>query len=122
MYGDLARLGLLGELWVDGSFLTAKEEPDDVDLSFTSSAEHLDGQTLEAWDLVQRFHGRGWHSPLVHAYLFVTFAIDDPRHGTSGEDYWAEKWNVGWDDYLKGIAIIRMGETPFASRLHGNHA
>lgn len=122
LHGDLAGFGLVGELWVDGSFMTAKEEPDDVDLSFISMADHLDGQTPDAWQLLNRLCGRGFHSPLVHAYLVVTFARDDPRRATSREDYWAEKWNIGWDDYLKGIAVVRLGESPFASCLRGGNA
>lgn len=122
LHSDLVGFGLVGELWVDGSFMTAKEEPDDVDLSFMATADHLDGQTPDAWSLVNTLHGRAGHSPLVHAYLVVTFAMDDPRRATSRADYWAEKWNIGWDDYLKGIAVVRMGESSFVSSLRGSHA
>jgi hypothetical protein len=112
LLSDLVSFGLVGELWIDGSFLTEKPEPDDIDLSFGFHPVHLDQQKPDARDFVlTTLNGGKAYSPLLDTYMCVMFPIGDPRREASTEDYWAEKWLVGWDDHLKGFAVVKLGET-----------
>jgi len=114
---DLNRLHVVCELWVDGSFLTEKMEPDDIDLSFSAFASSLDvlDNTTKIW-IFSNLDGRHY-SPLLDTYICVRFARDDHRRAADKTDYWAEKWGVGWDDRLTGYAIIKLGETDVGHRL-----
>jgi hypothetical protein len=57
------------------------------------------------------------YSPLLHTYVCVRFARDDPRRAADRTDYWTEKWGVGWDDRLKGYVVIKLGETDVGHKL-----
>ncbi|MGD0104565.1 MAG: hypothetical protein ABSC06_11060 [Rhodopila sp.] len=112
LLNEMATFGLVGELWVDGSFMTEKPEPDDIDLSFGFNPEHLDQQTPEARAFVlTNLNGGKAYSPLLDTYMCFMFPVGDPRQAASSEDYWAEKWLVGWDDRLKGFAVVKLGES-----------
>jgi hypothetical protein len=115
---DLNARNVVCELWVDGSFLTEKEEPDDIDLSFSAFATALDAldNTSRNW-ILANFNGRKLYSPMLDTYICVRFALDDPRRGADGTDYWAEKWGVGWDGRLTGYAVVKLGETDVGHRL-----
>jgi hypothetical protein len=45
IYGRLVGLGISGEMWIDGSFLTKKEEPEDVDIVVFAPCEFFDKGT-----------------------------------------------------------------------------
>jgi hypothetical protein len=125
IFADLERLtnyletqSVICELWVDGSFLTEKEEADDADLTvsaFISDLELLDA-TLQNW-ILTTLNGNKKYSPLLDTYICVRFPRDDPRRAADKSDYWAEKWGVGWDDRLTGFAVIKLGETDVGHRL-----
>jgi hypothetical protein len=105
-------------LWADGSFLTEKDEPDDVDISFSAFATALDtlDNTCRKW-IFANLDGHKRYSQLLDTYICVRFAMDDPRRAADGTDYWAEKWGVGWDDRLTGYVVIKLGETDVGYRL-----
>jgi hypothetical protein len=108
---DISTRRLVAEIWVDGSFLSRKitPEPDDIDLSFT-----IDIADLETRDSAVKFfvmntlNGGRRYSALLDTYICVLFPIGDPRRSASMERYWAEKWGIGWDDRLKGFAVVRF--------------
>jgi hypothetical protein len=106
------------ELWVDGSFLTEKEEPDDADLTMSALISALELLDLSTQDwILNNLNGGKKYSPLLDTFICVRFPMDDPRRGADKTDYWAEKWGVGWDDRLTGFAVIKLGETDVGHRL-----
>lgn len=118
LHVDLTVTGLICELWINGSFLTEKLDPNDIDLSFAcfyNDFEMLDS-TLQAnvWSLL---NGGKRYSPVLDTYICFRFLRDDPRAMADGSRDWSEKWSVGWDDWLKGFAIIKLGETDVGLRL-----
>jgi hypothetical protein len=114
---DLNKMNVVCELWTDGSFLTEKLEPDDIDLSFAAFAEALDRLNMAsvAW-IFANLDDKNYSS-LLHTYVCVRFARDDPRRAADRTDYWTEKWGVGWDDRLKGYVVIKLGETDVGHKL-----
>jgi hypothetical protein len=87
-------------------------------VSFSAWADHL--QTLDVnlqnW-LLQNLNGNKVYSPVLDTFFCAKFARDDPRKAADKTDYWARKWGVGWDDFLKGYAILKLGETDVGLRL-----
>lgn len=47
IYGRLGGLAITGEMWVNGSFMTQKPEPDDVDIVVYAPATFFDGGTVK---------------------------------------------------------------------------
>jgi hypothetical protein len=118
LIADLNAISVTAELWIDGSFMTEKEEPDDIDLSFSpwvSALEKLDLPVQVA--VFNGLNGGKKYSPWLDTYVCVRFPQDDPRKGADKTNYWSEKWGKGWDDWLKGYAVIKIGETDVGHRL-----
>lgn len=100
------------ELWVDGSFLTEKLEPDDIDLCFSCFAIDFDKLPRPvARAIWTNLNGGKKYSPHLDTYLCFRFLSEDPRAHADGTNDWSEKWGVGWDDHLTGFAVIKLGET-----------
>lgn len=118
--GDIEARQLVGELWVDGSFLTQKisPEPDDIDVSFMIDIANLEDRDPDAKQFVMHTLNAGkQYSHLLDTYICISFPRGDPRRGQYTPDYWAQKWGVGWDDYLKGFAVVKFGECDVWFRL-----
>nr|WP_158926839.1 hypothetical protein [Acidisphaera sp. S103] len=118
---DLITTGIVGEIWTDGSFLTEKAEPevDDMDLSVRVTVEHFETHPLPVRQrLLYALGGGKRYSPVLDTYITVIFPKGDPRVHGGTDDYWAEKWLMGWDDKLKGFAVILLGETDLGFQLH----
>jgi hypothetical protein len=101
---------LICELWVDGSFVCTKDEPDDIDLSvafMVSDMELLPDAVTK--DLIARLNGGRKFSGLLDTYLCPRFPKDDPRRQADNEDYWSDKWGKGRDNWLKGFAVVGIG-------------
>lgn len=99
---SLSGLGILGNLWVDGSFLTEKEEPADIDALF-----EFHGPSAETLSDEQR---RFAESLLDPRFAKARFGIDlylCPQDQAAQLSYWR-----GWFGFCrdsrtaKGIAII----------------
>ena len=125
IFADLERLvnflaaqKVVCELWVDGSFLTEKEEPDDADLTFSAFASDLEALDPALWDwILKHLNGSKRYSPLLDTYVCARFLREDLRRAADQTDYWAEKWGVGWDDRLTGFAVVKLGESDVGRQL-----
>lgn len=106
------------ELWINGSFLTEKPEPNDIDLCFAifvHDFERMDSHVQANID--QLLNGGKAYSPVLDTYVCFRFLRDDPRALADTSDYWSEKWGKGWDNWLKGFAVIKFGESDVGLRL-----
>lgn len=107
---SLIGVGVACELWVDGSFFTKKPEPSDIDLTVNVCADHMNTLHMSTQNFLLSIKGRGTYSSKLDAYCLLTFLREDPRNKAfDRSEYWAEKWGVGWDRYLKGYAVIKIG-------------
>jgi hypothetical protein len=115
---DLNQAQVICELWVDGSYLTEKTDPEDIDLSFAVWVQHLESldPSLQS-DLLANLNGGKAYSPALDTYFCARFLREDPRCVADTTAYWGEKWGKGWDDWLKGYAVIKLGETDVGYRL-----
>jgi hypothetical protein len=111
-------LNICCELWIDGSFLTEKSVPNDIDLTLVVHQkifEMLGEKTCD--EMVRALNGGKVYSPLLDTYMCFQFDYGDPRSGASGESYWARQWGLDRENFLKGFAVIRIGEGDVWHRL-----
>jgi len=103
--------------WVDGSYLTAKKDPGDIDMSI-----HVDGASLDSYAM----GGNGFLSNEesirnlkksygCDVYIIPVYPKDSPLYRiTEGwEDYWANWWGHTRDQKRKGYV-----EFDFTSETH----
>lgn len=119
--GLLAHLGILAgvcDLWVDGSFVTAKPEPGDVDVTVIIEGEVFDALEPDAQQGLAEM-AAGAFFPDLHVFIVVTRPRGHPDYSLSnaGVDYWAGWWAVTRGAWLKGMPVIRLGETDVGLRL-----
>jgi hypothetical protein len=105
--------------YIDGSFITTKLDPDDIDLHvvierevFESLSEQVKRQIEDESELNSDY-----------TYLFVTVIIryeyghEYYRSSCKDEELWMDFWSVGREKWLKGVPIIRVGESDVGLRI-----
>jgi hypothetical protein len=108
---DLTVWNIPCELWIDGSFLTEKHDPDDADLTVLIEDEVFNTLDSSLQDhLMLNIDQKNYH-PKLHAFLLVTKPRGHPEFDVARryEMEWAEWWQVSRDGWVKGLAVIRLG-------------
>ncbi|HEY1380572.1 MAG TPA: hypothetical protein VGF55_27470 [Gemmataceae bacterium] len=110
----IARLtgaGVTGELWIDGSFLTHKLDPNDVDLLLRLTNAFVSGLTPEQQAALDWFLDRERHAThSCDCYACVEYPQDHPLHsiGEWHRAYWIRQYGFSRGHDLKGIAVLRL--------------
>ncbi len=99
--------GIASRLWIDGSFLTEKLEPDDVDISMNVAMQVYVGMTLPQRAFFDGFRNNSlYDSHRIDNYGLI---IDDSRpEGTWLLAYWLRQFGYTRADEMKGIAEIQI--------------
>jgi hypothetical protein len=99
-----------GEVWVNGSFLTEKVNPNDVDIVLRISADLYENGTI-----TQRRAIDWLNSDLKSAYYCYSFFFLEWPEGNSkywlGEymhSYWMKQFGFSRGEEIKGIAVINL--------------
>ena len=111
----LIQYRVVGELWVDGSFLTEKINPGDVDIVLRVQSSVYDNGTREQRRVVDWIGGNLKECDLCDSYVFYEFPKDDPDYllGKQMRDYWSKWFGHSRGRTPKGIAVIELnGDTP----------
>jgi hypothetical protein len=106
------------DIWIDGSFVTEKPEPDDVDLTLMVEGAAFDMlDTAVQMDLLNFQDGR--FGPALHVFVVITREKGHPGYALSQQlvDYWSRWWAVSRENWIKGIPVIRLGETDVGLRV-----
>lgn len=107
---QLANDGFVCELWVDGSFLSEKVQPNDIDVLFWAYAADLMAMDpAVVAPVLSILDGGKQYSPLLDTYINIKFPHGDPRAGADQTNYWAELWGKGWDDFLTAYVVVKVG-------------
>lgn len=81
---------------------------------------HIDleraGRDVQDW-MLEKLNGAKSYSPFLDTYISVRFEKDDPRSRSDRTDYWANLWGKGWDNWLTGYAVVRLGDSDVGLRL-----
>ena len=109
--------GIRGDLWVDGSFLTEKIDPEDVDIvleiSEVQASNPGPGQDgLIDWlgstnsEIVAQMKRDYW----CHSFVFCGLPIDHPHYpGWDVRKYWTDQFGKSRGNEPKGIAVLLIG-------------
>lgn len=112
---ELSSSGLRAEVWVDGSFLTAKIEPDDVDVVVCLNASVLDTLTSAQQAVIERLskQGHGDGAFKCDSYIHIDYDAGHDLHGrgTWMRAYWTRQFGFSRSMDLKGIPVVK---TPLA--------
>lgn len=111
------------EIWVDGSFVTEKPNPGDVDLTVIVPGEVFDRLAVvdqpAAASLLSLAQGDGRFGPALHVFVIASRPMDHPDYPVlkKAADDWSQWWSVTRERWIKGFAVVRMGESDVALRI-----
>lgn len=111
MCGSLSGALIPSYVWIDGSFLTKKIDPADVDLAVRLHFAALPKPGAEQIALIDRIQKKQFSG--CDSYVFIEYPQAHPLHpvGDMMHAYWQRQFGFSRGDQFKGVAIIR---TPFA--------
>lgn len=98
-------------VWINGSFMTQKIDPADVDLAVRLLHAALPNPGPEQQALLSRIAAKQF--PGCDSYFFIEYPEGHPNHaaGDMMHAYWQRQFGFTRADTFKGVAVIR---TPFA--------
>jgi hypothetical protein len=112
---DLRDAGIIPcKVWLDGSFLTEKIEPDDIDLIVEADLAVVDGSMAAGCGMAMDIANQAWHVEprCLHTFLLPAPPVIHVHHGP----YLLAKarWQRDWGHALlsrtpKGIALLEVG-------------
>ncbi len=108
------------EIWMDGSFITEKPDPEYADITVVIDVDVFDALDAAFQAQLQRQLEHKNYDPLLHNFLEIRFPRGDPRRHLweSAQAEWAQWWTVGEKTlFLRGMPIISLGETDVGHRL-----
>lgn len=115
---DIMKVRLRCTLFVDGSYFTAKQIPDDVDVLINIDSDVMNNLLPDQRILVDAVN-QSYYIAGVDSYAFEAYPRGHQYFGTNldignaGEAYGLEHAQV----WLKGIAVLRFGETDVGLRI-----
>jgi hypothetical protein len=97
---DQLRAGIFLKQWIDGSYITSKEEPNDIDMvTFFNGIDHRIGrsQVYSSTQMKERYH--------CDSYIAAVYPENDPRFSLSKDtiEYWRKWWGHDRNNRLKGF-------------------
>ncbi len=117
VYERALAVGLAGEIWIDGSFLTKKREPEDIDFIFLLDAGLYEAGSAEQNEFIEWLidnEDDPKRSFLCHTDVILEYPQDSPLRSLTVESkrHW-EKVVYGFSVTThepKGIAVLKFGE------------
>jgi hypothetical protein len=113
----LRREGVVGEVWVDGSFLTEKIDPKDSDILLHVEGDFYDNATPEQRRVIDWVKDEDLKTPHdCDSYVYFDYPTGHPWYwlGVYMLAYWIRQYGFSRDDasgtpqYIKGLAAIRL--------------
>lgn len=100
-----------GSLWLDGSFLTEKINPKDVDVILRVDGSVYNAGTPEQIDAIDWVIANQKLTLKCDSYAFFEYPAGDPLHdeGRWWYSYWHKQWGFSREDDPKGIAVLSLG-------------
>ena len=110
VFNELQANGVKGEVWVDGSFLTEKINPEDVDLVLRVPADFYDSATQNQRDSVNWLASNLRDAHHCDSYFFMEWPEGHPNHRTGRymHDYWMNQFGFSRGAEEKGIAVLSL--------------
>jgi hypothetical protein len=112
--GMLRNKKIQGELWVNGSFLTQKIDPNDVDIILLIQGIFYDNAKAEQKACIEWVNDNLEETHHCDSYVHVEWPESHPRFwfGEYMRTWWFRQWGFARDGVtMKGIAVVSLGET-----------
>jgi len=108
---QLEKEGIEAEVWVDGSFLTKKPNPNDSDIIVFVESEVYMNATPEQRKTLDWIKANQKASLRCDCYLYVKMAADSNQAPLNEymHSYWHRQFGFSRGNNLKGIAVINTG-------------
>jgi hypothetical protein len=101
-----------GEMWANGSFLTEKIDPKDVDIIVRVDGDAVyNNGTPDQRDVIDWIIANQKATLKCDSYVLMEYPVGHPLH-TEGQwwySYWHKQWGFSRDDDPKGIIVISLG-------------
>jgi hypothetical protein len=103
-----------GELWLDGSFLTEKINPKDVDVVLRVDGSVYNAGTPDQKEAIDWVIANQKLTLKCDSYVFFEYPHGDPLHdeGRWWYSYWHKQWGFSREIDPKGIAVLSLGGIP----------
>lgn len=107
----LASAGVNCEVWVNGSFLTERMDPDDVDFAIRLWGPGFDAASLDVVEAVEWAISDLKASHRVDGYVWAEWPGGHSEHafGEGRRSYWTKWYGTSRSGQSKGIVVIRVG-------------
>ncbi|CRI56369.1 DUF6932 family protein [Pseudomonas sp. CCOS 191] len=100
----LQNAGLKSTIWVDGSFMCAKDDPQDIDLVVVYDPENVDSLSEAALPVVNNLLNSNFAAARFGLHVFKVESTDQ-----EGLDFWMQKFGTQRDETTpKGLAALRL--------------
>jgi len=102
--------GIAGEVWINGSFVTEKMNPDDVDLVLRIPAEFYEHATQEQREAVNWLTSNLKDNYLCDSYFFMEWPEGHINHwlGQYAHHYWMKQFGFSRGNEMKGIPVLAL--------------
>jgi hypothetical protein len=108
VHHNLNRNCIIGELWVDGSFLTNKVDPADVDIVLCVDGPFIDNASATQQAVVQWVAGNLKASLMCDSFVCAVYPPDHAKYvyGRDWQAYWRGMFCFSRRMDVKGLAVI----------------
>lgn len=107
----LEKANVVAELWVDGSFLTHKNDPADSDVVLRVDVGIYENGTAEQREAIDWITSNLKKDHLCDSYIFFSYPSEDKRAVLNDymNAYWLKQFGFSRGENLKGIAVLPIG-------------
>lgn len=110
---EVEAVSIDADIWVNGSFLTHKENPKDSDIVIKVKATLIDQGTDEQKHVLQRIKTNLRNYHLCDSYIMPIYPDGDPLSVLNDYHiaYWLRQFGFSRGVEYKGVAVLRTGAT-----------
>lgn len=99
-----------GEIWADGSFLTEKINPKDIDLVLRVDGELYNSGTVEQRQAIDWVIANQKLTLKCNSYVLFEYPVGHPLYdeGQWWYSWWHRQWGFSREDDPKGIVVLSL--------------
>jgi hypothetical protein len=98
--------GIRGEVWIDGSFLTEKLNPDDSDIILVLTKDELSKMDAKQLEFIRQFASSNLST--THKCDNYVLVRDDTVFAEWNYAYWLRQFGFSRSDQMKGLAVVKL--------------
>lgn len=103
--------GITADIWINGSFLTEKQNPNDVDMVLRIPIQIIDNGTHEQRELVDWVGSNLKRDHYCDSYVYVVYPEGHQcaTYSVYMDAYWIRQFGFSRGQQTKGIAVLEIG-------------